>query len=75
MSEQVCRLPNVKVSFAKVEWCFSPSHLKKLLSYLLTVNSEKPYRPCLDVEIDSVHRICLLTDSVDLILFWVLTTI
>ena len=23
------------------------------------------YRPCLNVEIESVHRICLVTDSVD----------
>ena len=26
---------------------------------------ETHYRPCLNVEIESVHRICLLTDSVD----------
>ena len=31
-------------------------------SYLLW-----PYRPCLNVEIESVHRICLLTDSVDIL--------
>ena len=36
---------------------------------VLTVCCDSTIRPCLNVEIESVHKICLVTDSVDISYF------
>ena len=44
--------------------------IKQVFEGLATYNSKvKRLRPCLNVEIESVHRICLMTDSVEISYF------
>ena len=51
--------------FNKQFKCVENSHFSTIDYFSVKLAPAVKLRPCLDVEIESIHRICLVTDSVD----------